>query len=159
MTTHKPTGWNTWDFRGFNRFAYLQKGKTKIVVQYAIWDEEVPPPAPDSKKIGELYDQFRWEDVTRLGPHAPLGLPAKLEFKVGETAYSAEAFDRDGTLELTVRPLGETRQRVVFKFLAPVGEAPAMKSPTNGKFAGCEVAFDGATWPQDYFLNLSLIHI
>lgn len=39
---HMPTGWNTWDFRGFNRLVYLQKGRTKITLVYGVWDEAIP---------------------------------------------------------------------------------------------------------------------
>ena len=93
---HRPTGWNTWDFRGFNRFVYLRDGRTEITLQMAIWDEDVPPPAPDSRQIGKLYSTFRWTDVVRLGPHAPLGLPAELDFKAGATAYRLSSPDLDG---------------------------------------------------------------
>jgi hypothetical protein len=159
MTTHRPTGWNTWDFRGFNRLTYLDGGRTVITLQYAIWDEtvpaRVPPPDPEHRKIGKLYDQFRWEDVTRLGPHAPLGLPAKLEFKAGPVSYVAEALDKGGTLQLTVTPLAESRQRVVFILLAPVGEPPVRTSATKGTFAGCTLQFGGASWPTDYFVNIA----
>ena len=155
MTTHRPTGWNTWDFRGFNRLVCLQGGRTKLTVLYAVWDEDVPPPTLESKQVGKLYDTFRWEDVTRLGPHAALGLPASLEFKVSETPYRAEALDRDDTLVLTITPLAQTRQRVVFVFVVPMGQTPTVTSPTSGRFAGCRVEFEGATWPTNYFLNIA----
>ena len=158
-TLHKPTGWNTWDFQGFNRLVYLRGGDTVVTVQFAIWDEtvpaRVPPPDPEHRKIGKLYQQFRWEDVTKLGPHAPLGLPARLEFKAGDVPYVAEALDKGGTLHLTVTPLRESRQRVVFLFLAPVGQTPDCPSPRRGTFAGCAVEFTGATWPTNYFVNIS----
>jgi hypothetical protein len=155
MTTHRPTGWNTWDFRGFNRLTYLRGGRTKISLLYAIWDESVPPPEPGSRQIGKLHDTFRWTDATRLGPHAPLGLPAELELKAGETAYRARAVERDGALELEVTPLAETGQRVVFIFVAPVGETPTVKSTEEGTFANCQVEFEGAGWPAKYFLNIA----
>jgi hypothetical protein len=152
---HRPTGWNTWDFRGFNRLVYLERGRTVVAVQYAIWDDRVPPPAPDSKKIGQLFDTFRWSDVTRLGPHAPLGLPAVLEFKASGVPYAAEASARGGALKLTVRPLARTRQRVVFLFTTPVGEAVERASDAAGRLAGCTVSLTGATWPRDYFINVA----
>ncbi len=156
---HKPTGWNTWDFRGFNRLAYLRRGETVLELAYAIWDETVParaaPPDPEHRKIGRLYDRFRWEHVTRLGPHAPLGLPARLEFKAGDVPYAAEAIERRGTLRLTVTPLAESKQRIVFILLAPVGAAPAVKSPTRGTFAGHTLEFRGARWPAEYFVNIA----
>jgi len=155
MTTHRPTGWNTWDFRGLNRFVYLARGRTKITIEFAIWDEHVPPPTPDSKQLGHLYDTFRWNDVTRLGPHAPLSLPASLELRAGQSEYRIEALDRGGTLELTLTPLTPTQHRVVFRFLAPAGETVTVRSPTAGRFAGCIVDLDGATWPTDYFLNIA----
>lgn len=157
-TTHKPIGWNTWDFQGFNRLVYLKAGRTVIAVQYAIWDETVPapvpPPDPEHRKIGKLYDRFRWEDVTRLGPHAPLGLPAQLEFKAGHVRYVAEALDRAGTLQLTVTPLASSPQRIVFQLVAPAGEAPEETSATRGSFAGCELRLRQATWPRRYFVNI-----
>lgn len=158
-TVHQPTGWNTWDFRGFNRLVYLKAGRTVAIVQFAIWDETFPaprpPPDPEHRKIGRLYDSFRWEDVTRLGPHAPLGLPAVLEFKARDIPYRAEAFDHDGRLELTVTPLAETVQRVVFQFIAPVGEAVVPTSPARGTFAECDIRLSGCTWPSDYFVNIA----
>ncbi len=154
MTTHKPTGWNTWDFRGFNRLVYLDRGRVKVALLFAIWDDDVPAP-PGGRKPGKLFDTFRWTDVTRLGPHAPLGLPAELEFNVLETPYRAEARDYGGTLDLTVTPLAETRQRVVFVLVAPPDTPPTIKSPTQGVFAGCRVELDRAAWPSDYFLNIN----
>lgn len=154
MMRHRPTGWNTWDFRGFNRLVYLHNGRTKIALLYAIWDEDVSPPTADSKQVGKLFDAFRWEDVTRFGPHAPLGLPAELELRAGGTAYRAEAVDRDSTLALTVRPLAETKQRVVFIFVVPLGETARVRSPESGMFGGCWVELEGASWPTDYFLNI-----
>ena len=151
---HMPTGWNTWDFRGFNRLVYLQKGRTKITLVYGVWDEAIPAP-PGVRKPGKVCDAFRWTDVTRIGPHAPLGLPAVLEFKVGETTYRAEAYDYNGTLELTVTPLAETRQRIVFKLVAPTDTPATVKSPAAGVFAGCPVEFEGAAWPSDYFLSIN----
>jgi hypothetical protein len=158
-TIHRPTGWNTWDFQGFNRLVYLRGGDTILTLEFAIWDEtvpaRVPPPNPEHRKIGRLYDRFRWEHVTRLGPHAPLGLPARLEFKAGEVPYVAEATDRQGTLRLTVTPLAESRQRMVFILLAPASVEPHVQSPTRGVFAGCTLELKGATWPQDYFVNIA----
>lgn len=154
MPPHKPTGWNTWDFRGFNRLVYLSSGRTKFALLYAVWDEMLPP-APGARKPGQVCDTFRWTDVTRLGPHAPLGLPAVVEFKVGSTPYRAEALDRNGTLTLTVTPLAETRQRIVFVFVSPIDTPATIASPTQGTFAGCRVEFSGAGWPSDYFLNIS----
>ncbi len=155
MITHKPTGWNTWDFRGFNRLVFLREGRTEIVVQYAIWDEHVPPPTPESKQLGRLHDTFRWSDVTRLGPHAPLGLPAALEFAVDGARYRAEAVSQpDGTLRLSVVPLGESRHRIVFLFVAPFGETPAITA-RGATFARWRVEFEGADWPHDYFLNIA----
>jgi hypothetical protein len=156
---HRPTGWNTWDFRGFNRLVDLRRGDTVLALEFAIWDETVPasaaPPDPEHRQIGRLYDQFRWEHVTRLGPHAPLGLPARLEFKAGEVSYAAEAVARRGTLHLTVTPLAESQQRVVFVLLAPVGAAPAIKSPRKGTFAGRTLELRGARWPAEYFVNIA----
>src|SRR5512137_1088793 len=127
MNAHTPTGWNTWDFSGSNRLVFLRSGRTEVVIQYAIWNEHVPPPTPESKQLGRLHDTFRWSDVTKLGPHAPLGLPARLEFAVEGIGYRAEATSQaDGTLRLTVTPLGESRHRVVFMMVAPVGETPAV---------------------------------
>lgn len=155
MTTHKPTGWNTWDFEGFNRLSYLKNGRLIVALRYAVWDETVPPPNPESKKLGELYEQFRWTDVTKLGPHAPLGLPARLDFRANGVGYTAEALDKDGTLHLTVTPHEQTAQRVLFMLTAPVGEAPEMSAPARGTFAGCEIRLKGATWPKDYFVNIA----
>jgi len=152
---HNPTGWNTWDFEGFNRLAYLRAGDTVIALRYAIWDETVPPPSPDSKKIGELYDRFRWADVTQLGPHAPLGLPARLSFEAGGVPYVVEAVDQGGELRLTVTPQAETVQRIVFIFTSPMAVAPEMASASKGAYAGCEVALRGASWPRAYFVNIA----
>jgi len=154
IVQHEPTGWNTWDFRGFNRLVYLDRGNVVITVQYAIWDEELRPPQ-EVKNRGGLYDTFRWTDVTRLGPHAPLGLPAELEFRAGDTPYQATAVDQSGTLRLTVRPLAQTRQRVVFRLLLPDGAYLERRSATSGRFAGCQLKLQGATWPQRYFLNVA----
>ncbi len=151
MTIHKPTGWNTWDFRGFNRLVYLDRGCSRIIVQYAIWDENYRPP-DEVKNRGGLHHTFRWTDVIRLGPHAPLGLPARLDFQVAQTPFRAEALDENGTLRLTVTPLAQTEMRVVFLFVAPVGET-VMHDPDT--FAGCRVELLGAGWPSDYFLNVA----
>lgn len=156
---HKPTGWNTWDFHGFNRLVYLQGGETRLALRYAIWDETVPapvpPPDPDHRKIGRLYEHFRWEHVTKLGPHAPLGLPARLEFKAGETPYSVEAIARGGALHLTLTPLRNTPQRVLFILAVPVGAALTVTSRSTARFAGWNIHLRGATWPADYFVNVA----
>lgn len=154
MIRHAPSGWNTWDYRGFNRLVYLRDGRVVVSVQYAIWDESARP-KDEVKNRGGLHRTFRWTDVTRLGSHAPLGLPASLEFNAGDATFRAEAFDRDGALELTVTPLSKTKQRVVFTFLAPDDETPEVRSPTAGTFAECPVEFDGAAWPSDYFINIA----
>jgi hypothetical protein len=155
MTQHKPTGWNTWDYGGFNRFSFLMGGKLQVAVHFAIWDDQVPPPAPDSKQIGALHETFRWDHVTRLGPHGPLGLPAEVEFKVGDTAFKAAATSAGGVLTLRVWPLGETQKRIMFLFDAPVGEALTRTSDTTGSFAGCAVTLEHATWPTSYFVNVA----
>lgn len=154
MIQHKPTGWNTWDFRGFNRLVFLREGRTEIAVQYAIWDEHVPPPAPDSRQIGRLYDIFRWSDVRCLGPHAPLGLPARLEFVADNVPYAAEATETGGALHLTVTPLAETRHRIVFMLVAPFGESAAVTS-RGSTFGRWRIDLEGATWPRRYFLNIA----
>lgn len=158
--THRPSGWNTWDFEGFNRLVYLDRGRVVLTVQYAIWDEtvpaSVPPPHPDHRKIGRLYERFRWEDVTRLGLHAPLGLPARLEFKAGGVPYAAAAVERRGALRLTVTPLAAATQRVVFMLVSPAGERLAIHGPRRGEFAGCAVRLIGATWPRDYFVSIAV---
>ena len=159
MTRHTPAGWNTWDFEGFNRLVYLERGRTRIIIAYAIWDEtvpaRVPPPDPEHRKIGKLYSELRWSDVTRLGPHAPLGLPAELEFRAGEVSYMARAEERGGALCLTIRPQTATRQRIVFLFLAPVGATPNRTSWTRGTFAGWHIELRRATWPAKYFVNIA----
>ena len=154
MIRHQPTGWNTWDFSGFNRLVFLDRGRPRIIVQYGLWDEDYRPPT-EVKNRGGVHRVFRWSDVTRLGPHAPLGLPARLELNVAGTPWQAEAEDEQGTLRLTLRPLAETKQRAVFLLVEPYGEAPAIRSAVGGTFAGCRIELDGAAWPSNYFLNLA----
>ncbi len=154
MTAHRPTGWNTWDFRGFNRLVYLHNGQVRLKVLCGIWDETVPPP-PFARKPGKILDTFRWSDVVRIGPHAPLGLPAELEFNAGPTPYRFEAVDEAGTLRVTLAPLAATQQRVAFVFLVPADTPPVVKSPQAGTFAGFAVEFDGAEWPRRFFLNVN----
>lgn len=158
MRAHTPTGWNTWDYRGFNRFVYLSKGRAKCCVAYAIWDETVPPPAPDSRKLGELYENFRWTEARRIGPKAALGLPASLEFAAGEVNYCAEAIADGERMRLTVTPLKPSRQRVVFLLLEPAGKPVNATSPTAGRFADWKISLTGATFPQRYFLNLPVAY-
>ena len=154
MIRHQPTGWNTWDFRGFNRLVYLDKGRTRIIVEYAIWDEDYRP-ADEVKNRGGLHHGFRWTDATHLGPHAPLGLPARLEFTAGGARFRAEAEEEDGVMRQTVTPLAETKMRIVFLLVAPIGETTTVKTPATGTFAGCGLEFDGAMWPHNYFLNVA----
>ncbi|MBU0639741.1 MAG: hypothetical protein KKB50_12815 [Planctomycetes bacterium] len=148
MTAHLPTGWNTWDFRGFNRLTYLRRGRPLVSLLYAIWQ-----PTDDPKGC-TLHDTFRWDSVRSLGPHAPLGLPARLDFVVADVPYRATAVAEKETLHLSVAPLAETDQRVVFVFLLPEGEAPMVDTPTTGRFAGGRISLERATWPSDYFLNI-----
>jgi len=152
---HRPTGWNTWDFRGFNRLVFLRRGRIEIEILFAIWDERVPPPAPDSRQIGRLHDTFRWSDVKKLEAHAPLGLPAALEFAVGDAVYRVKARESGGTLKLSITPMNDNRHRVVFMLVAPIGRTPQITSPTVGTFAGWQLRFAGANWPRDYFLNIA----
>ncbi len=155
MKPHQPSGWNTWDYRGVNRLVFLRKGATAIVVQFAVWDEHVPPPAPDSRKIGRLHDSFRWSDVKRLGEHGALSLPATLSLTIGDSLYEASATVREGGLHLTVRPLGPSRCRVVFTLPVPFGEPLAVTGPHAGKFASFKIQLEGCAWPADYFLNIA----
>ncbi|MCG3125839.1 MAG: Periplasmic trehalase [Phycisphaerae bacterium] len=151
LPPHAPTGWNTWDFRGFNRLVYLRAGVTEVVVRAAIWDEDHRP-TDEVKNRGGLHHAFRWTDVTRLGPHAPLGLPASLEFVAGGTAFRLEASDQRGELRLTVAPLAATSKRVVFQFIAPAGE-PLCVDGARLTFAGALVRSRDARPPDDYFVN------
>ncbi|MBI4580454.1 MAG: hypothetical protein HY718_12170 [Planctomycetes bacterium] len=155
MTSHRRTGWNTWDFRGFNRLVFLRRGRAEITVQVAIWDEDVPPPTPGSRQLGRLHDKFRWTDVTHLGPHGPLGLPAELEFRVGEVLYRLTATDQNGALHLAVVPLSACRYRVVFILASLPGERPGIQAPDSGTLAGWALRFEGVTWPRRYFLNIA----
>ena len=153
MIRHRPTGWNTWDFRGFNRLVYLDRGHTAIIVQYAIWDEDYRP-EDQVKNRGGLRRDFRWSDAIRLGKHAPLGLPAALDFQAGNATFRAEAVEQAGRLDLKIEPLDETRQRIVFAFLAPAGETQTIVDRHSGIFAGFNLSLENATWPRDYFLNV-----
>lgn len=158
LDVHAPTGWNTWDFRGFNRLVYLRGGATELVVLAAVWDD-AHRPAGEVKNRGGLHDTFRWTDVTRLGPHAPLGLPASLEFSAGGTPFRFAANERGGELRLTISPLAATSKRVVFQFVAPVGESlreeGARKSLAAARlsFAGARIRSRDAAPPRDYFIN------
>lgn len=161
MKPHQPSGWNTWDFRGVNRLAYLERGRQRVCIEYVIWDEDHRP-AGEIKNRGGLHHALTWGDVTRLGVHAPLGLPAVLEFKAGGAVWRAAAEAESGMLRLTVTPLdmrqaprGGAGLRVVFRLLAPDGEPLQMRGPEAGTFAGLELQFDGAAWPSDYFLNVA----
>ena len=154
MHAHKPTGWNTWDYRGFNRLVYLRNGQTKIAVQYAVWDESVLPKEKESRKRGELYDGLRWVHARRIGPHAPLGLPARVEFCAGETLFTAEAVSEGDVLRLSLRPMAQTRMRAVFLLIAPDGEPVTPLSEMKGTFAGWRIELEGAVWPTEYFVNL-----
>ncbi|MBI5864034.1 MAG: hypothetical protein HZB38_05930 [Planctomycetes bacterium] len=152
MQEHRPTGWNTWDFRGFNRIVYLNRGATELIIEVAIWDEDHRP-ADEIKNRGGLHRVFRWTDVTRLGEHAPLRLPATLEFTIGGTAFHFDAQDRAGELNLSVKPLSTTAKRVAFLFIAPVGENLARSKPKNYRFAGAGIASGTAALPGNYFVN------
>ena len=168
IRAHTPTGWNTWDYRSFNRLVYLNKGRTELTLQAVIWDEHYTP-ADQVKNRGGLRRTFRWSDVTRLGPHAPLGLPAELEFQAGGTPFRFEADAPEGLLSLRVRPLDRTEQRVVFLFVTPAGERlltlrsragnasakrparAASRAPTaDATFAKAAIVFDGVGLPADY---------
>ncbi len=158
---HSPSGWNTWDFRGANRVVYLDRGRQRLCIEYAIWDEDHRP-VGEVKNRGGLHHALGWGDVTRLGPHAPLGLPAVLDFRAGGATWRAAAEERDGGLHLAVSPLdcdgaarGGAGLRVVFRLLAPDGEPLRVTSAARGVFAGFELQLDGATWPQAYFLNVA----
>ncbi|MBN1514254.1 MAG: hypothetical protein JXB13_19715 [Phycisphaerae bacterium] len=157
MHAHKPSGWNTWDYRGFNRLVFLRNGQTKIAVQYALWDGAFQPKPEERDHYrfhGGLHQNLRWDHARKIGAHASLGLPAEVEFAVGEARFRARAVAEGDALRLTVEPLGETPLRVVFLFVSPDAEPATAKSPTQGAFAGWQVGLGGATWPTDYFLNL-----
>lgn len=154
MRAHVPNGWNTWDYRGFNRVVYLAHGRTKIAVRYAVWDETVVPDDPPCRERGHLHDTFRWPDVRRIGPHAPLGLPARLDFAVEGTGFRADATADGDTLRLTVEPLAPTDLRVVFMIRGAEGERLRRLSPAKGALGRWLVETSGADWPTDYFLNI-----
>lgn len=152
MNLHTPSGWNTWDFRGFNRLVHLDRGRTELIVEVAIWDEEHRP-TDEIKNRGGLHRVFRWTDVTRLGEHAPLGLPAMLELAVGGTAFRIDARDDRGELALSVKPLAKTTKRVAFLFIAPIGENLTRHASRDFRFAGARIVSTNAALPNTYFLN------
>lgn len=152
MSPHTPSGWNTWDFRGFNRLVHLDHGRTELIVEVAIWDEDHRP-KDEIKNRGGLHHVFRWTDVTRLGEHAPLGLPATLEFTAGGTSFHFDARDDGGELLLTVKPLAKTTKRVAFLFIAPVGENLARRAAREYRFNEARITSTTAAMPDVYFLN------
>ncbi|GMU83893.1 MAG: hypothetical protein AMXMBFR47_37630 [Planctomycetota bacterium] len=152
MKPHTPTGWNTWDFRGFNRLVHLDRGATELIIEVAIWDEEHRP-KDEVKNRGGLHRVFRWTDVTRLGEHAPLGLPAALEFTAGGTSFQFDARDEAGELLLTVKPQAKTTKRVAFLFVAPVGENLTRHAAREYRFNDARITSTTAAMPDTYFLN------
>ncbi|MFH1745911.1 MAG: trehalase family glycosidase [Planctomycetota bacterium] len=154
MPPHKPTGWNTWDYRGFNRLVYLDRGRTVIAVKFAVWDETAKPSGLREREAGKLHDSFRWQHAARIGPHAPLGLPAQVEFTVGAASFVAEAVSDGKRLALAVRPSSDTHLRIVFMFVTPEEQPLARKAADRGVFAGWNVELEGAVWPREYFLNM-----
>lgn len=125
-----------------------------IAVKYAIWDETVKPSDASLRKLGELRDAFRWEHAVRLGPHAPLGLPAQLEFKIGSDTFLVRAFSDEERLTLTISPMGVTHLRVVFMFVVPEHAALTRDGANRGTFANWNVKLEGVAWPDTYFLNV-----
>lgn len=157
MTQHRPNRLEYMGFPGFNRLVYLNRGRTEITIQMAIWDEHVPPPTPESRQLGRLHSTFRWTDVTRLGASLlfPPGLPAELDFQVDGTGHPFTATDENGQLRIQVVPLGESKHRIVFILPTPAGEMPQMDSIQAGRFAGWKLQFEGAHWSYRYFLNIA----
>ena len=153
---HSPSGWNTWDFRGPNRFVWLEHGHVRLTVVAAVWDEHIKPDDPRRRRGGTLTDTLRWQDVVRLGRHALLGLPAEMEFATQRGRYALEAANHADTLVLRVVPRQTAGQRIVFLLPVPADAPVEADGPAAGWFGGFRITLEGAAWPHDYFLNLDV---
>jgi len=139
-----PTGWNTWDFRSYVTFVYLDQGVRRVRVRLAFYE-----PATMT-----THDDFWWPDVVRLGEHAWDGAYVSLGLKAGGDEFDIEAAGDGTKLWCRVKPTGTTAKRVIV-VLTPDG--PTSWEREKGRLVAGDYAlqFQGATHNDRLFLSLN----
>ena len=145
MTAFKPpTGWNTWDFRSYVTFVYLDEGVRRARVRLAFYEPETRT----------TYDDFWWPEVARLGEHAWDGAYVSLGLKVGNDVFDIEAAGDGTRLWCRVKPKGVTSKRIAI-VLTPEGATSWQREKGRLVAGDYALGFRGATHNDDLFLSIN----
>jgi len=143
-TVKPPSGWNTWDYRSYVTFVYLDKGVRRARVRLAVYEPETMT----------THDDFWWPAVARLGEHAWDGAYVSLGLKVGDDVFDIEAAGDGTKLWCRVKPAGDTTKRVVV-VLTPDGPTSWERGKGGLVAGGYALQFRGATHNENLFLNIN----
>ena len=105
-------GWNTWDYRSYNAFSFLTRGRFDIEVRISVFDQ--------NKLL--LYNDFLWKDLEMVGPHATDGSYTFHRFKADDSVFEVESASVGDSLFCRIDPAGETNKRIVVE-IVPAGRA------------------------------------
>ena len=126
----EPYGWNTWDYRSYNMFAFLSDGSFKISLRIGTFDE---------KRLSHRAD-FRWRDLVLAGPHSIEGGYISYRFKDDESIFEVEAASFKNELTCRINPIEKTSKRIVVEII-PAG--------------GCQIQKDGSLLKLDKWVIIS----
>ncbi len=144
---HGPTvvrarGWNTWDFRGFNRFAFLEEDRFALEVRVLFLD-------PIER---ELIEEFSWDDLRDVGPHAPDGSYTSCELQAGfEARFRIESAAEDDVLYLEIAATRPSGKRPVAEFIEP-GSRRRRREGNRIHLGPWTVAVEGDRSPERVFV-------
>ncbi len=103
-------GWNTWDYRSYNTFSFLENGRFDIDMRISVFDE--------TKLL--LYSDFRWKDLEAVGPHATDGSYTYHRFRADDSIFEVESASIGDSFFCRIDPVEGTNKRVVVEII-PAG--------------------------------------
>ena len=149
MMASNPTavtgaGWNTWDYRGLNRFVFLRDDRFELTVRVLFVDE----------LERALLEDFSWGDLREVGPHAPDGSYMRCELQAGfEAQFRIEAAAEGPLLLLDVVPTRASGKRVVVEIGEP-GASRHRRRPGGLEIGSWQVAVHGEETDAPFFVAL-----
>ena len=138
----KPYGWNTWDYKSYNTFAFLSGGKFELAIRIGIFDE---------KSLTHRTD-FRWKDLVEAGPHAVDGIYISYRFKDEDAVFEVEAASDGDQLNCRIAPIGDTAKRIVVEIL-PAGGNCIKKMSSELKVDKWKIHSAGMHFKDSFFIR------
>lgn len=146
--TVKAGGWNTWDYRSYNAFSFLSRGRCEIQVKITVFDE----------KRRSILSDFRWKDLDKAGPHAVDGSYTSHRFKAGESVFEVESASRGDDFFCSVTAVGGTDKRIVVE-IYPSGGESVRRSGGSLVVGKWRIHYFNMKFKQDYFLRVDTDYI